>query len=172
MIPKGKKKPVMANVTERQRAELNVMVDEVNRIINLAYGTDDFDLRKLSFDNRGGNAYGRASYGRALYYYIVDNFMHSISEKAKSSVAISILHYDRTAYYSWERKHHKMLAEKDQTYLDILDMVESLSSRIRVEGWIRSRTLCVQYIDDQIAKLEERKKGYLKSVEVREKVMS
>ena len=152
------------NVTERQKSELNVMADEVNRVINLAYGTDDFNIRSLSYENRGGNAYGRASYGRALYYYLVDSFMHSVSDNAKSTSAVAILQYDRTAYYQWERKHHKMVAEKDQTYLDILEMVESLSSKMRVEGWIRSKQLCIQYIDKQIQVLQERKAEYQKKI--------
>lgn len=164
----------MTNITERQRAELNVMIDEVNKVVNLTYGTDDFDLHNRTLEdatefNGGGNAYGRSSYGRSLYYYLVDSFMHSIGDKAKSTVATSILKYERTAYYAWENKHRKMVSQKDQTYLDMLEMMKSMSSRIRVEGWTRNRMHCVKYIDEQIAKLEDRKKGYLKSVEVQQR---
>tara|TARA_R110001583_G_scaffold2413_18_gene17651 strand:+ start:1476 stop:1964 length:489 start_codon:yes stop_codon:yes gene_type:complete len=136
-------------LTERAKADLAELEQEVNHIVSKCKEIDDFNLRTSE---------NKKDYCTAmqLMCIFVETRMHRFEPHQRTRALAEWFDRDRTTILH-HFKHARARLDADLEFQHMWAMLGALGIKCATEGWIRSHELRIRFIDRQISILKDRR---------------
>jgi len=143
-------------LTDRAIQDFSDLEKEINTLMSV-FLNRPFEMRKESTYSK----YKKMSY--MLYILFCNEHMHRYEKRTNTAIAKYFNDYTK---FQIKVMHDKAKTELNlnKVFKSLYEMTENVGIKMVTEGWVKSRTMQVQFIDTQINILRERKNNIIETL--------